>query len=408
MSSIFVLSQTGEPLMPTCPAKGRLLLKKGKAVVTRIVPFTIQLCYEPKTFVTQPVKIGIDDGANTAGIAVVQRNQESQIVLFKGTVSLRGDVKVHLSNRKARRRLRNSRKKCRQPRTRRGDKTGFLPPSLQVRKENIVRVVKDLATLAPVTEMIWEEGKFDTHALVNPLVKGKGYQQGFDWGWENRKAAVLWRDEYVCQYCGVHCIPSGMIATVDHIIPKTCGGTDAFLNLVCACMECNQKKGSQTALEFGHPEVQGKTFAYPAHLQCGKRYIRENLERIAPVKSVFGFQTKAWRESLGLPKSHENDASAMSVQEGKFVSFSGSYRIQARRRRGDRYNKKHKTFLGFRHFDLVKWTQRNGETHLGTVRSLVPNRRIIKIRFPFNDNVGVSISRVSFVTRFRGVVYQPE
>jgi len=39
-------------------------------------------------------------------------------------------------------------------------------------------------------------------------------------------------------------------ATVDHIIPKKHGGTDAIENLVAACNECNSKRGHADAMEW--------------------------------------------------------------------------------------------------------------------------------------------------------------
>ena len=77
---------------------------------------------------------------------------------------------------------------------------------------------------------------------------------------------------------------------------------------------------------IGFPHVIGKTFAYPAHLQCGKAYI-------AHVESVFGYSTKMFRESLGLFKSHRNDAIAIVVKEGEFFSESEKYNLLVRRRR---------------------------------------------------------------------------
>ena len=306
MGRIFVLSMKGEPLMPTRPAKARILLKKKKAIVKTKVPFTIQLTYQPKTNILQPISVGIDDGAKQAGIAAVCQFKKKQVVVLEATLSLRCDTKKHLSNRRARRRLRRSRLRHRQPRHRRGDKTGWIPPSVKVKKDNIIRVVKSLSRLLPITNIVWEKGQFDTHKLVNPKVSGTDYQEGFDSplsggrnertslsyspprmrGIENRKAAVLFRDSYVCQYCGVNCslrspttssygIEAGVVATVDHVIPKSRGGTDTFLNLVTACYECNAKKDKLTAEEFGFPHVVGKTFAYPAHLQCGKSYLEK-------------------------------------------------------------------------------------------------------------------------------------
>ncbi|MFQ6039907.1 MAG: RNA-guided endonuclease IscB [Candidatus Poribacteria bacterium] len=387
--------------------KARILLKKKKAIVYHQVPFTIQLTYQPETNILQPISLGIDDGAKQAGIAAVCHFKKRKVVVVKSTLSLRCDTKKHIDNRRARRRLRRSRLRNRQPRRRRKDKTGWIPPSVKVRKDNIIRLVKSLSGLLPVTDIIWEEGQFDTHKLVNPKVKGTGYNKGFDFCFENRKAAVFFRDFYVCQYCGINCIEAGMVATVDHVIPKSRGGTDTFKNLVCACYPCNQKKGDLTAAEFGFPHIVGKTFAYPAHLQCGKKYLEKGLKKIAKAESVFGYETKLWRVSLGLKKSHINDAIAMVVKVGQFFCEAEKYNILPRRRRRDMHNRKHSSFCGFVHFDLVKWHKRNGEKVIGTVRSFVPSRNIVKCRFLHNDNVGVSVKRLSLKQRFKGFVYQP-
>ena len=53
---------------------------------------------------------------------------------------------------------------------------------------------------------------------------------------------ILKRDGYRCQYCGTNRGP----LTVDHVIPRTQGGLDTWENLVCACVACNNKKGSKT------------------------------------------------------------------------------------------------------------------------------------------------------------------
>jgi len=43
---VFVIDKNGVPLLPTNGARGRLLLKHGKATVYSVVPFTIQLKYK--------------------------------------------------------------------------------------------------------------------------------------------------------------------------------------------------------------------------------------------------------------------------------------------------------------------------------------------------------------------------
>jgi len=59
------------------------------------------------------------------------------------------------------------------------------------------------------------------------------------------KKNIIKRDNHQCQYCGRK---SGMMTT-DHIIPKSYGGDDSWENLVCACLECNNRKGNRRPKE---------------------------------------------------------------------------------------------------------------------------------------------------------------
>lgn len=47
-----------------------------------------------------------------------------------------------------------------------------------------------------------------------------------------------------------------MLLEIEHIIPKSRGGTNRVSNLTVACHECNQNKCNLTAEEFGFPEIQ--------------------------------------------------------------------------------------------------------------------------------------------------------
>lgn len=57
---------------------------------------------------------------------------------------------------------------------------------------------------------------------------------------------VLRRDFYTCQYCGAR-----HELTLDHVHPRSRGGRHAWDNVVVACRECNQRKGSRTPEEAG-------------------------------------------------------------------------------------------------------------------------------------------------------------
>ncbi len=56
---------------------------------------------------------------------------------------------------------------------------------------------------------------------------------------------ILRRDGHRCQFCGRGDLP----LTVDHVIPISRGGEDTWDNLVCACVDCNNKKGDRTPEE---------------------------------------------------------------------------------------------------------------------------------------------------------------
>lgn len=74
-------------------------------------------------------------------------------------------------------------------------------------------------------------------------------------GWS--KSNVMVRDNYTCAYCGVSAgdmRPDGTFFgrgdfDVEHILPKSRGGGDTWMNTVCSCRNCNQKKADRTPRE---------------------------------------------------------------------------------------------------------------------------------------------------------------
>ncbi len=55
---------------------------------------------------------------------------------------------------------------------------------------------------------------------------------------------VAKRDHYMCQYCGVQ--PGAESITIDHVLPRSHGGTSTWINCVAACERCNAIKGDRT------------------------------------------------------------------------------------------------------------------------------------------------------------------
>lgn len=81
----------------------------------------------------------------------------------------------------------------------------------------------------------------------------------------NRKNLFI-RDNYTCQYCGK--TGKDITLQLEHVIPKSRGGKAMWTNTVCACHNCNSKKGSKTPEEAGMKLIR-KPFV-PKYIPLGK------------------------------------------------------------------------------------------------------------------------------------------
>lgn len=60
---------------------------------------------------------------------------------------------------------------------------------------------------------------------------------------KSTRFAVLLRDNFTCRYCGAR--PPAVTLQIEHVIPRSRGGTDAASNLAAACEDCNQGKSAR-------------------------------------------------------------------------------------------------------------------------------------------------------------------
>ncbi len=325
---VFVLSQARKPLMPTTPRRARLWLKAKRACVVSREPFTIQLRFETTTY-TQPATVGVDTGSHMIGIAATAHRE----VVFQAEMRLRTGISRKLTQRRQYRRTRRSRKtRYRAARwANRRRPSGWLPPSLRARAEATIKAVRFLARVLPIGQINVEIGSFDTQKMQNPEVSDLSYQQGQLQGYLLREYLLAkWQRQ--CAYCKT----SGVPLQVEHLMPKSRGGSDRASNLVIACDSCNKRKGSRTAEEFGYPEIQAQarvSLKDAAHVSSIKTAVIQPLvqqfgaERVAV---TYGYETKYKRiQVLALPKSHANDAVAIACEIGEIVKPGSSvYQIR--------------------------------------------------------------------------------
>ena len=328
-NAVFVLDHDRRPLKPVHPAVARRMLTTKQAAVFRRYPFTI-ICHEGVTTgEPNPLRLKLDPGSKTTGLALL----DGPRVLWIAELTHRGQrIKAALESRRASRRSRRQRHtRYRQPcflnRTR---PEGWLPPSLASRVANVMTWVARLAGFCHITALSQEVVRFDTQLMQDAEISGVAYQQGELAGYEVREYLLeKWRR--TCAYCGKTDVP----LQAEHITPKARGGSDRVSNLTLACAACNQQKGTKTAAEFGFPQIQAQVkipLKDASAVNTTRWALYHALQTTGiPVETGTGGRTKYNRTRLGIAKSHWGDAACVgaSTPDALLVLTRQPLRIKA-------------------------------------------------------------------------------
>ena len=315
---VFVIDTSKQPLKPTTPKRARELLNKGKAAVFRRYPFTLILKQECQPI--EPVlELRLDPGSKTTGFALVNSKNEC---IWGMELEHRGQqISESLTKRAGFRRSRRNRKtRYRKKRFNRTLPHGWLAPSLMHRVQTTQTWIKRICRYAPVATITIEKVKFDTQKLENPDIQGIEYQQGTLAGYNVREALLEhWRRK--CAYCGVENVP----LQVEHIKPKSKGGSNRFSNLTKSCQCCNRVKGNKSVEEFlaGKPEVLKKIKAHTKKSLADAAAVNSTRNKIFEVAKTMGLAVrigsgalaKLVRAKSNLPKAHWIDAASNSINE---------------------------------------------------------------------------------------------
>ncbi len=318
MSKVFVVDTNKQALDPVHPGKARLLLKAGRAAVWRRFPFTIILKYAVPAPKQEPLRIKLDPGSKTTGIAMLQ--DASGEVVLAAELSHRGHkISEALATRRAIRRSRRGRHtRYRKPRfdNRRNKGEGWLPPSLESRISNVLTWVKRLSGLCPIRACSLELVRFDMQQMENPEISGVEYQQGTLAGYEVREY-LLEKWGRRCAYCRAKEVP----LEIEHINPRAKSRDDRVCNLTLACHPCNEKKGTQSIEQFlkHKPDLLQKILAQAkaplkdaAAVNITRWALYRRLQASGlPVECGSGGLTKYNRTLRRFPKAHWIDAACV-------------------------------------------------------------------------------------------------
>ncbi|MFF9778740.1 RNA-guided endonuclease IscB [Streptomyces sp. NPDC013978] len=324
---VFVLSKDGKPLMPCHPARARELLGKGRAVVARLAPFAIRL--KDRTHSESDVdgvQLRVDPGSKGTGFALTDERKETDsrgrnVVVRRGLVTVelrhRGDQIQRSMQQRAGYRHRRRSANCRyRPRRsqNRARTQDWLPPSLQHRVDTSVSLVTRICRYAPVFEIHVEHVAFDTHSMsAGRALRGAEHQHGSLVG-THARAYLRTKWGSACAYCGATDVP----LNIDHLQPRSRGGSDRISNLVLACVPCNQAKGSRPVAVFlaHEPERLAKVLEQvrvplrdAAAMNSTRWALLDALTLLGmPVSCWSGSLTQQNRTATGLPKTHSLDA----------------------------------------------------------------------------------------------------
>ncbi len=312
---VFVIDTRKQPLEPCSPTIAKKLLKAGKAAVFRQYPFTIILKKAANQKEVKPCQLKLDPGSVTTGIAILKDNK---LIWATELTHIGQQIKDDLESRRSLRRGRRARKtRYRKPRfLNRTRVKGWLAPSLEHRVLTTMTWVKRLIKLCPINSLAMELVRFDTQNLENPERLGVEYQQGTLYQYEVREY-LLEKFNRTCVYCGVKDMP----LEVEHIKPKSKGGTNRVSNLTIACVSCNQAKSNLDIQEFlsSKPSVLKRILAQvkvPLKDAATVNSIRWKLlnslkETGLTVTTGTGGETKFNRTQQGLEKRHYLDAACV-------------------------------------------------------------------------------------------------
>ena len=313
-----VYSSDAEPLMPTHPARARKLLQNGRAVPQHVKGlFGIRLLDRTRAQSSvQDVAINIDLGSQTTGITIVTDDEDGQrTVLAALEIKHRAfTIKATLTKRRAYRRTRRGRLRFHKPRLdNRCRATGTLPPSVDSRRVDTMRLVGILRQMYPVSQIRVERNKFDPLLMMNHDIQDVEYQRGTLFSWQIR-AYILERDQGRCVYC----TRSKVKLELAHVRPRAIGSDHAD-NLVACCRDCNIKKANRPIEQFlaDRPDLLERilthlnrsTMASATHINAVLPILIRDLQATGlPIQLTDAASVSLARQQLNVRKTHCYDA----------------------------------------------------------------------------------------------------
>lgn len=125
--------------------------------------------------------------------------------------------------------------------------SSFLPIQTTSVKKAIKMIYRGVAIVEKYSSTVWKS--VSSEVILPAVIRLTNFYKLPIRTHRLSKKNIFLRDQYLCQYC----IDQGTdrSLTIDHVIPKSRGGSSNWDNLVSCCKPCNTKKANKTPEEAG-------------------------------------------------------------------------------------------------------------------------------------------------------------
>ena len=418
---VLVIDKHKKPCNTISEAYARVLLFKKQAVIHKRFPFTIRLKNDNAVLKDKSYTVKLDPGSKTTGIAIT--DDKDSVIMLAELEHIGHLIKKDLNSRRIVRKSRRQRKTRYRPARflNRTKPKGWLAPSVRSRADNVINFIKKYKKLINIDKVMIENVSFDTAQMSsNSKLYGIKYQQGPLY--QNKlRSFIFSRSNDKCVYCGAKA------TEIDHVIPRSSGGTNSIYNLVASCRNCNQMKSNLTLKAFGKKMNKNYSHLEPkklpkdaAIIQSSRNYMVKEITKLVSVTTLHdAWMTKYNREELGLPKEHYYDALSVGEVPNKFnfltdkiLQISAKGRGSRQMCRMDKYGflgtkpKGSKLVKGFQTGDMVKAVVPSGLNagkHLGRV--IIKSSGYFEIKSKNSSVQGINHKYCRLIQRGDGYLY---
>lgn len=120
----------------------------------------------------------------------------------------------------------------------------YEPLSIVSARRAVVLLLREKADPVETADAVWHSER--SSVSVPTVIRLRTYVKvPYSRRVPLNRRAVFARDDGACQYC------AGPAENLDHVLPRSRGGTHTWENVVAACRRCNTRKGNRTPDEAG-------------------------------------------------------------------------------------------------------------------------------------------------------------